>query len=605
MSTPGGVELEHSSGSAYIKPLVRECSIKRVRESVCRAGVDMSTRPPQKSESYPIDYRTWWAVVQLREYQQDAVIEILGAWADDVQRPAVVLPTGAGKTVIFATLCAMLARRGDRPVVLVARDELVRQTVDKLKNADPMLAIGVIQGPRNELNGEITVASIQTLSRAARLRQVDMNRFNRIICDEAHWAASDSWRRVLEYFGAFDKASGTRVVGFTATMERTDKRGLGEVWDQVVYEKSTRWAIRQGFLVPVRAQTVALPELHLETIKVRNGDLADGDLGRAMAQAKAGPLIAKAYLDLARDDSGELRRGICFAPTIETAEAFMLDFREAGIPTELVIGTTPSGERQAKYAATALGVNRVLMSVGVLTTGFDLPAVEVAVIARPTKSRGLYQQMVGRALRLCPETGKTEALILDVVGASRLGLSTLVDLALDDPEEGELVDSGELDELGNPIMIPHVLPEAPDEVNFKEIDPFDLADVDPHAATRKKIMRRAKQRDQWIMTDGGTPFLAPTETYEYWTFLHHEAQGWSVGRMPKRGKAERVSSALPFPEAMWLAMQGAPVASDLEGAMTEGQERFLDQLRIPRTAETTKADASRLINQRLGSRKLD
>lgn len=539
----------------------------------------------------------------MRPYQTEAVLEILSAWSDDVQRPAVVLPTGAGKTVIFATLCALLARRGHRPLVLVNRDELVRQTVDKLKAADPMLAIGIIQGKHNELNGEITVASIQTLSRASRLARVDMNRFDRIICDEAHYAAADSWRRVLEYFGAFDKASGTRIVGFTATMERTDKRGLGEIWDQVVFERSTRWAIQQEFLVPVTAQRVKIPELDLAKVKTSRGDLADGDLGKAMAQAGAGPLIAAAYLELARTD-GELRRGICFAPTIETAQSFLVDFREAGIPTELVIGTTPPVERQAKYAATALGTNKVLMSVGVLTTGFDLPAVEVAVIARPTKSRGLYQQMIGRALRLSPETGKTSAMILDVVGASRLGLATLVDLALDKPELGELVDTGELDEVGNPIFAKFV-PEVPDEVEFRAVDPFSGMDPD-EAAARKTLLRRPAQSKFWDLTDGDVPFLPPSQQFPFYVALQAcEGDLWRVFKVPQgSGKGLEVAGPRSFPEAVLAAHDCRGQIVKLEGAASEAQLNLLRRIQVEFDGELTKHEAGRLINRKFATKRL-
>lgn len=526
-----------------------------------------------------------------REYQVDAILAILGAWADDVQRPACVLPTGVGKTVVFATMCAMLARRGNHPLILVNRDELVEQTVSKLKAADPMLAVGVIRAETNELRGEITVASVQTLSRRNRLHQVDQNRWDRIICDEAHYAAADSWRRVLEYFGAFDKASGTKMVGFTATMTRTDKRGLGEIWEQVVYERDTRWAITQGFLVPPRAITVTIEGLDLGAVKVRNGDLADGDLGKAMAQAKAGPLIAAAYNEHARSSDGELRRGIVFAPTIATAAQFLEDFHAAGIPTLLVIGTTPRAERQAAYAATASGANRVLMSVGVLTTGFDLPAVEVAVIARPTKSRGLYVQMVGRVLR--PSPGKPDALILDVVGAARMGLASIVDLKLDEPEP-------KLDEPREPLMQgPRLIPEgieAPEEIAFEEIDPF--------GGLRKRLLARAATK-RWLTTHGGIPFL-PGGQHSSGFFLHHEDDGsWTVGEIPVAGRLVQHGTYAAFPEAVQAAIARYTVPSKMTGLASESQLGALARFGVEHEAGLTKAAAGELISIEKISRKLD
>ncbi len=542
----------------------------------------------------------------LRDDQNDALLAILEAWSNGLQRPAVVAPTGWGKTILFAKLCSFLARKGHRPLILCNRDELVRQTVDKLRSIDPHLSVGVIQAGRHELHGNLAVASVQTLSRQKRLSMQDMNRFDRIVCDEAHFAAADSWRRVLEYFGAFDKSSSTKIVGVTATMVRTDKRGLGEIWEDIIWKRSTRWAIERGFLVPVRAQTVVIPDLDLAKVKVRNGDLSDGDLGKAMSQAKAGPLVAQAYLDLARSGDGELRRGICFAPTIEVAESFLIDFRRAGIPTELVIGTTPTVERQEKYSATRAGTNRVLMSVGVLTTGFDEPSVSCAVIARPTKSKGLYQQMVGRALRLSPETGKTEALILDVVGASRLGLAELVDLQLDQPiKEGE--DDLELDELGAPIITPVLPPEAPDEVAFREVNPFDGMDIGEIRA-RKTLMRRPAASRHWRMTYLGIPFLPPSETFPHYVALHQDEIGtWSAWRAPVRsGQSVRVCDSTTFPEAVLAALEARGPITELQGSASDAQMALLNRMRVAFEPDgLTKADAGHLLNIHFASKRLD
>lgn len=545
--------------------------------------------------------------VTLRPYQQEAAVSILAAWNNGVQRPAVVLPTGAGKTVIFAALCALLARRGNHPLVLVNRDELVRQTVAKLQAADPYLSIGRIQGKDNELRGEITVASIQTLSRAKRLNQVAPDRFDRIICDEAHYAAADSWRRTIEHFGAF-RPDGAKIVGFTATMERTDKRGLGEIWDDVVFKRSTRWAIQEGFLVPVRAQTIVVPELDLAKVRIQQGDLSDGDLGRAMAQAKAGPLIAQAYCDLARDENGELRRGICFAPTIEVAENFLLDFRDAGIPTELVIGNTPTPERQAKYRATREGSNKVLMSVGVLTTGFDEPTVEVAIVARPTKSRGLYQQMVGRALRLSPETNKADALVLDVVGASRLGLSTLVDLRLDEPVTEKIEADEDLDERGS-IILAKELPDAPDEIEFQEVDPFDGMPAEKVQAI-KYLNKRPAQKAMWDVTEGGVPFLPPSETFPYYIALRKISDDrWQAWQVPRSGgQSILLGDHKTLPEVMVLGLDFRGPILKLQGAASLSQVAYLVRLGKANAFDDkkiTKDEASRMINKVLASERLD
>lgn len=551
-------------------------------------------------------------MTELRDYQHEAVEAVLSAWAAGTQRPAVVLPCGAGKTVIFSQIAALMNRvHVRRPLVLVNRDELVRQAVSKLQVAAPHLSVGVIQGTRNELNRDLTVASVQTLSRRARLEKVDLNRFDLLIADECHYAAADGWRRVLEHFGAFKPDSGCLAVGFTATMVRTDHRGLGEIWDEVVFERDTRWAIESGFLVPVSAQTVIIPELQLDKIKVRGGDLADGDLGRAMAQAKAGPLVAAAYSEMARDADGELRRGIVFCPTTDLARSFLRDFRAAEIPTELILGDTPVAERQASYARVQRGESRVLMTVMVCSVGFDLPAVEVAVMARPTKSRGLYQQQAGRVLRLSPETGKTDALILDVVGASRLGLASIVDLRLDPEPEPDYIELDELDEDGLPMIIPKILIDAPDEIGWEGVNPFDGTTHmgPPIKATKPK-------RTPWALTYGGRPFLGPQSNFSAYVFLHQEDdQTWTVGEKPSRGfgKAKRLAQGLTFDAAVAEALDSHPgLAPILRGEATESQRStlicaadFLIQEPDVDIASLSKQEASQLINVLLASRSLD
>lgn len=546
----------------------------------------------------------------LRDDQNEALLAVLTAWQDDIQRPAVVCPTGWGKTVLFAKLCSLLRRSGDRPLILVGRDELVLQSVQKIQAIDPALVVGVIQGKQNELRGDVTVASVQTLSRVSRLNGIDMNRFNRIICDEAHWAASDTWRRVLEYFGAFDKSSGCKAVGFTATMARTDKRGLGEIWDRVVFERETRWAIQQGFLVPVTAKTVVIPALEMNKIRTSHGDFSDGDLGRAMAQASAGPLVAQAYLDHCRDASGELRRGICFTPTVDLAQSFLRDFRAKGIPTELVIGSTPREERQAKYAATAANSNKVLMSVGVLVTGFDLPCVEICVMARPTKSATLYVQAVGRVLRNSP--GKLDAMILDVVGASRLGLASIVDLRLDKLQDDEVIELDELDEDGLPMIVPKFSVDVPEEIEWQNVNPFDGTSF---CGPPPKAVKPPKPRKNygWDVTDSGVFFLPPTSTFEFYVFVWADTvdgmKTYTVGEKPTRGpgKAKKFGTFDTFEAAVREAEDSHPgPPSLLPGAASPAQLRILNNFRVDYDAYAppSKAEASRIINRLFANRSL-
>lgn len=376
--------------------------------------------------------------LSLRDYQVEAVDAVTRAWDDGVKRPAVVLPTGMGKTVIFADMVAAEHLAGRRTLILVHRDELVRQTIAKIEAAAPGARVGVIKAERNEWPGyDVVVASVQTLGRLSRRVQVAPGVFHLIIVDECHHATARSYADILEYFGCMDPFASTRAVGFTATLGRADGAELGRIWERVAYRKDITYGIAHGHLSDVRGIQVTVDGLDLATIAKRHGDYADGGLADAMIATGAGREIASAYAEHAKVDLdnaatvNNVRRGILFAPTVAAAVAFADDLNDAGIVTEVVTGETPTEERQLIFKRVRAGDTKVIASCMVLTEGFDLPEVEVAVIARPTANTALYVQMVGRVLRPAPWTGKTSALVLDVVGvAGKLALATIADLTV-------------------------------------------------------------------------------------------------------------------------------------------------------------------------------
>jgi superfamily II DNA or RNA helicase len=224
--------------------------------------------------------------IALRPYQHEALAAIDYAvnhpkhW---MSRPLVVLPTGTGKTVIFAHLIASQPRDGDwglRALILVHRDELVRQTCEKLEMVDASLSVGVVKAERNEMEAEVIVASVQTLGRPDRLEQLAKYRpdwhgdywdepeeasFQVVIVDEAHHATAPTYRRVL------DRLDWRYCIGFTATPERGDKAGLGQVWDGIVYQKSILEMITAGYLSDLRAMRITL-RADLDQVHTRHGD---------------------------------------------------------------------------------------------------------------------------------------------------------------------------------------------------------------------------------------------------------------------------------------------------------------------------------------------
>lgn len=387
---------------------------------------------------------------ELREYQSAAIDALLGGWDNGGQRLAVVLPTGAGKTVVFSHLIRELrrTRRIARVLVLAHREELLEQAADKIRKVSPHLRVGIVKGGRNEHdNAHVVVASVQTMSyrRPCRNQQVDedgnpMGRCNQcsrcsvlpraeqikgiqaIIVDEAHHAAAPSYKRVLRHYGGFDEG-GIPVAGFTATMTR-DKGGLAKVWEDVVYTRDIADMISDGFLVKPHAKQVVVPGMDLDQAKKTAGDFTAKSLAQLMLDADAMGEIAKAYQEYASD-----RPGIVFCPTVEVAHAMTTSFNDTGIPAATVWGDMPDEERREVLRKLNLGLIQVVVNCMVLTEGFDEPKVSCLVVARPTMNPGLYIQMAGRVLRPAPEAGKTDALILDVTGVTtRHRLASIVDL---------------------------------------------------------------------------------------------------------------------------------------------------------------------------------
>lgn len=471
----------------------------------------------------------------LHPYQLEAIDAVEQAWAVGITRPAVVLPTGTGKTVMFTSLAHKEVRAGGRPLVLVHRDELVTQTVAKVHAIDPDLTVGVVKAERNETDADVIVASVQTLSRASRMDRLlgacMRHPITLVIVDEAHHAAANSYRDVLRWLNALgSEHAKTRTLGVSATLARTDGKGLGDVWQDVVYEKDILWAILNGYLVDVRGKSVTLDGLDLASVARSRGDYQDGSLAEALLAIDAGRHIAEAY----RTHAGK-RQGIMFCPNIETTNRFAYELAEAGIPCAVIIGDTDTAIRQETYLRYERKEIQVLVSCAVLTEGFDMPQAEVCVIARPTQSAPLYVQMVGRVLRTFP--GKADALVLDVVGAAATHtLAGLVDLTTETdkaPREGE-----SLLEQVERTTADEKLREAAHQVGK-----LGAGDVD--------LFHRS--RAAWLQTPGGVWFI-PTESSMFFLWPS-QTTGFRVGRKGKTGKAVMLKDELTLDLAMSWAEQ--------------------------------------------------
>lgn len=466
--------------------------------------------------------------LRLRGYQRAVLDNIEGElYYDKTQRFAYVLPMGAGKTVIFSWLARFWIENWHtcigyparqlpaRVCILVDRDELVDQTLDKLHQVAPHLEVGVVKAGRNELDSQIIVASVQTLRIDRRLAQ--MPPVGLVIVDECDLAAAPGYVKVMERLGCWDPA-GAKAIGFTATLSRTDGR-LADVWEKV--PDGGRYdildMIRDGWLVDVSGRRVTVDGLTFDQVQTRGGDYAAGSLSDALMSADAMRVTADAYVEWASD-----RSGIVFTPNVESAYLFRDEFRSRGFSCEVIHGAMPKDERRDIMQRLRSGDIQVGMNCMVMTRGTDIPIASCAVIARPTLNPSLYVQMVGRVLRPYPGNvkGATElarmpkknALVLDLAGASEAHrLATLADLTSRRitviPEGESLERTATLEAIKqNPMLQDYIL-------DSYQVDLFGLS------------------KARWLQTYEGIWFIM-TQDELFFLWPDSEPDRYRVGRRP-------------------------------------------------------------------------
>lgn len=333
---------------------------------------------------------------ELRPYQQQARERIHAEWENGHIRTLLVLPTGTGKTIVFASVAADQVRAGDRVLILAHRGELLEQAADKLQRSTGLVS-AVEKADATCLNTwfRVVVGSVQTLQRTARLERFPHDYFGTIIIDEAHHAITDGYRRILDYFGS------AKVLGVTATPDRGDMRNLGEVFDSLAFEYKLTDAIKEGYLCRIMAQTIPL-KLDISSVTMSGGDYAVGDLGTALD-----PYLEQIAAEMAQRCKG--RKTVVFLPLIKTSQKFRDLLNSHGFRAAEVNGQ--STDRKEALADFDAGKYNVLCNSMLLTEGWDCPSVDCVVVLRPTKVRSLYSQMVGRGTRLSPD--KTDLLLLD------------------------------------------------------------------------------------------------------------------------------------------------------------------------------------------------
>jgi superfamily II DNA or RNA helicase len=314
-------------------------------------------------------------------------------------------------------------------LILAHRDELLEQARDKLLTIAPEVRVTIEQAARHaDPAAQVVIASVPTLGRSGskRLEALKPDDFSIVVVDEAHHAVAKTYRRIFDHFALF--AGGEALlVGFTATPRRGDGRGLGEVFEDIVYARGIEEMIREGWLCSVTGWRLTT-DVDLDEVEVRSGDFVEAQLARAINLRSRNDAVLDGYSKYA---SG--RRAIVFCADVAHAKAVAETFASAGINAQAVWGEMPRESRRAALESLRAGATMVLTNCNVLTEGFDEPRVDCVIMARPTKSRLLYAQMIGRGTRQHP--GKTNLIVIDVADNSRehslAGIHNVLDLPAD------------------------------------------------------------------------------------------------------------------------------------------------------------------------------
>lgn len=528
---------------------------------------------------------------QLRPYQAEAVQAVLDYWAGDRERytPVVVLPTGTGKSTVIATLAATAASMGLQVLLLAHRRELLDQMVDSVEAVAPgQFSTGFVQGERNQPGAAIVAASFQTLA-ASSSRRAALGYRQVVLVDEMHHSTAPTYLEVLEDLGA-STGAGVWACGFTATASRTDG-GLGQVWDQVVYERSLAWAIKQGYLTRPRGLTVVLPDLDLSSVAIRAGDYAQGELETVMSSSVETTVAA-----MLTHAPG--RASIVFAAGVDHARELADALTRHGVAAAAVTGDMSTEERERVYTGFREGTLQAMVTVQVLTEGADFPRCDCAVMARPTRSQTLYSQMVGRAVRLYP--GKQDALVLDLAGTVRdMSLVTLSDLTPETETRRVSVSSDD-----DPGQDEPVKRERVERIGVADLEEIDLLSV---------------SGANWLTTPAGVKFLDCEDGVLLFLWPPHPVDNALVhiGVMhnpPRKGDGWVSGGPAPLEDAVEAAenlaahygklpARNAPWRS--RSAPSEGQLRMARSLGVQDWDRKTRARLSDDISTALAAKRLD
>ena len=485
--------------------------------------------------------------MELRPYQQEAREAIFEQWDGGVLKTLLVLPTGCGKTIVFAKVTADCVRRGDRVLILAHRGELLEQAADKIRQSTG-LGCAVEKAEETCMGSwfRVVVGSVQTMMREKRLGQFPEDYFQTIIIDEAHHCISDSYQKVLNHF------SSAKILGVTATPDRGDMRNLGSYFESLSYEYTLPKAIKEGYLSPIKALTIPL-KIDMTGVGVQAGDFKASDISTALDPYLQG--IAQEMEKYCKD-----KKTVVFLPLVKTSQKFRDLLNAHGFRAAEVNGD--SQDRSEVLEAFDRGEYNVLCNSMLLTEGWDCPSVDCVVVLRPTKVRSLYCQMVGRGTRLSP--GKDHLLLLDFLWhTERHELCHPASLICQDEEVAKKM-TEHIEQAGCPVDIEEAEKTAAEDVVAQREEA--LAKQLEEMKRRKKKLVDPLQFEMSIQAEDLSGYVP--------------AFGWEMGPPSEKQKATLEKLGI-LPDQIENAGKAAKILDRLdkrkeEGLTTPKQIRFLE-----------------------------
>ncbi|EFX02629.1 dead deah box DNA helicase [Grosmannia clavigera kw1407] len=495
--------------------------------------------------------------VLLRDYQEECIQSVLASLDRGQKRVGISLATGAGKTVVFTQLLDRIrptALGGDRTLILAHRRELVEQAARHCSTAYPSKTVEIEMGSLHASGtADITVASVQSITSGTRIAKFSPGAFKLVLVDEAHHIVASGYMQVLEHFGLHCKPEGNEgpaLVGVSATFSRFDGLALGAAIDEIVYHKDYIDMIGDGWLADVVFTTVK-STADLSSVRSSSGrDFAVSELSRAVNTAQANEVTVRTWL--AKAAAAGRRSTLVFCVDLSHVADLTTAFCRHGVDAQAVTGETDRLTRSRRLEAFRRGDFPVLLNCGVFTEGTDIPGVDCVVLARPTRSRNLLVQMIGRGMRL--HDRKTNCHVIDMVATLATGVvssPTLFGLAPDELVEGASV--ADLQALRERRMAESGRMAAPssssssssqppiDSVRFTDYDSV----LDLIADTSGEHHIRTVSRYSWVQVGQHRYVLSgPTGTY-----LRLESLDESEGKEKNKTSTRKTKAKLPEAES--------------------------------------------------------